>query len=202
MATVFRPTFVARRSLLRAFPSLRQNRKWRLRSPWSDTYQCVAWAACCTDHKWWPFHHPEFYWPRGLQRITIQPFAWAPPPTPVDYLVQGFLTLGYTRCDSRIFELGYQKVAIYANDYGATHMARQHFFSDVWLSKPGSLEDIIHENLRDIEGDMAVTAGTYGEVAQVLKRSWWCAFVNGSLFRCGWHSVKFCLLRVWWWIRE
>ena len=141
MATVFRPTFIAQRSLLRAFSHLRQNRKWRLRSPWSDTYQCVAWAACRNDQRWWPVHHTEFYWPPGLPRITPPPYPgmlW--PPTPVDFLVQGFATLGYTRCESREFEFGYQKVAIYANDYTATHMARQHFFRSVWLSKPGCLE--------------------------------------------------------------
>ena len=198
MATVFRPTFVAQRSLLRAFSNLRKNRNWRLRSPWSDSYQCVAWAACHTDRKWWPYHHSEFYWPPNLPRITPSPFSSLPPPTPVDYLVQGFVTLGYARCVRRDFEFGYQKVAIYANDGGATHMARQHFFSNVWLSKPGYLEDIIHEDLRDIEGDMEITAGTYGEVAQVLKRSWWYAITNACVFRCVWHSLKFGFLRMWW----
>jgi hypothetical protein len=111
--------------------------------------------------------------------------------------VQGFATLGYTRCDRRDFEFGFQKVAIYANDGGATHMARQRFFSNVWLSKLGDLEDIVHEDLRDIEGEVEITADTYGEVAQVLKRSWWCAITNACVFRCVWHSLKFGVLRIW-----
>lgn len=199
MATVFRSTFAAQRSLLRCFPNLRKSQKWRLRSPWSDTYQCVAWAACRTDRKWWPLNHTEFYWPTGLPRISMPPLPWLPlPPTPVDYLVQGFATLGYKPSDSRAFEFGFQKVAIYANEGGATHMARQRFFSRMWLTKPGCMEDILHEDLKDIEGDMAATAGTYGEVAQVLRRSWWSALADACLFRCAWHSVRFYVFRVWW----
>jgi len=199
MAAQFRPTFVAQRSLLFAFRNLRRNRKWRLRSPFSDSYQCIAWAACRTDHKWWPVHHTEFYWPPNLPKITPSPYPWIPwPPTPVDYLVQGFATLGYTSCDRREFEFGYQKVAIYANDGGATHMARQRFFGRGWLSKPGELEDIIHEDLSDIEGAMAATAWQYGQVAQILKRSWWSAVANLCLFRCIWHAFELCLYDLWW----
>lgn len=185
--------------MLRAFPRLRKKRNWRLCSPRSDTYQCIAWAACRTDNKWWPVRHAQFHWPPGLPRITPLPDPWAPwPPAPVSYFVQGFATLGYKPCSRREFEFWYQKVAIYANNYGVTHMARQRFFGRGWISKPGELEDIIHKDLRDIEGDMATAASTYGEVNQILKRSWWCAVRNGCFFRCFWHSLKFTLCRVWW----
>ena len=199
MATEFRPTFIARRNVLRAFPRLRKKRNWRLCSPRCDTYQCVAWAACRIDNKWWPVHHPQFYWPPGLPRITPFPDPWLPwPSTPVDYLMQGFATLGYTPCSRREFEFWYQKVAIYANNYGATHMARQRFLGRGWISKPGELEDIIHKDLRDIEGDMAQSADTYGEVNVILRRSWWCAIRNGCFFRCWWHTLTFAIFRIWW----
>jgi hypothetical protein len=112
--------------------------------------------------------------------------------------VQGFATLGYSHCDRREFEFGYQKVAIYANDGGATHMARQRFLGNGWLTKPGDLEDIIHGDLKDVEGDMAVAAEKYGQVAEVLKRSWWSAITNLCLFRCVWHTLKFSAWRLWW----
>jgi hypothetical protein len=183
--------------MLRAFPRLRKNRNWRLRSPRSDTYQCIAYAGCRTDNKWWPVVHPQFVWPSDLPRIV--PNLWGLwPPTPVDYFTQRFARLGYEACSDRSFEFGYQKVAIYANDNGATHMARQRFFGRGWISKPGELEDIIHRDLSDIEGDMAVNMMTYGQVSQVLRRSWWRAMTNGCLFRCFWHTAKFALLRVWW----
>jgi hypothetical protein len=47
-------------------------------------------------------------------------------------------------------------------------MARQRFFGRGWISKPGELEDIIHRDLSDIEGDMAVNMMTYGQVSQVF----------------------------------
>jgi hypothetical protein len=202
MATQFRPTQVARAALIQSFPTLLTNSDWRLKSPFSTTYQCVAWAACRTNRKWWPVHHTEFYWPSNLPRITPPPFPWQPWSTPVDYLVQGFATLGYMPCDSRAFEIGCQKVAIYANDTGATHMARQHFLRKGWISKPGELEDIFHQDLRDLEGDMAAMAGQYGQVAQILKRSWWSAFVNFCLLRCLCHAVKFLLYRGAWQLLE
>lgn len=198
MATEFRRFFIARLSLLRAFPNLRRKRNWQLRSPRCDSYQCVAWAACHTDRKWWPVHDPEYYWPPNLPRVTPPPFPWIPWATPVEYLVQGFATLGYIRCESRKFEFGYQKVAIYANNSGATHMARQAFFGRGWFSKPGELEDILHKDLSDIEGEMSPAALEYGRVAQVLKRSWWRAIANGCLLRCVWHTLKFRIYRAWW----
>jgi hypothetical protein len=198
MATQFRRSFIVQRELLRAFPNLRRNRNWRIRSPFSDSYQCVAWAACYTNRKWWPVHHTEFHWPPNLPKITPPAFPWLPWATPVDYLEQGFATLGYTRCDNAQFEFGYQKVAIYANNSGATHMARQDFFGRGWLSKPGELEDILHKKLSDLEGEMSSTAFEYGRVAQVLKRSWWSAVINGGAFRCLWHGLKFRIFRLWW----
>jgi hypothetical protein len=199
MASQFRHSFKARHDLLRAFPNLRRspnlrgNPKWRLKSPASDSYQCVAWAACRVDRKWWPLAHVEFYWPPGLPLVAPTPIG-VPLFTPVDYLIQGFATLGYEPCDDRSFEFGYQKVAIYANDEaGATHMARQHLWGHGWLSKPGAeLEDIIHLELRGVECD------GYGEVVQVLKRSWLTAFLNLCLFRCLSHSLKFFLCRCKW----
>lgn len=199
MASQFRTSFKARRDLLRSFPELRRSPnlkaspKWRLASPWSDSYQCVAWAACRTDRKWWPLDHEEFYWPPGLPLVSPAPVGMAIY-TPVDYLVQGFRTLGYEPCSDRGYEFGFQKVAIYANTIdGATHMARQRFWGRGWLSKPGpDSEDIIHLELKGVEGDI------YGDVAQILKRSWITALLNLCLFRCMGHAVKFLAYRCAW----
>jgi len=75
-------------------------------------------------------------------------------------------------------------------------MARQHFLGRGWLSKPGELEDIVHAELGDVEGDMAAMAWQYGQVTQILKRSWWAAIVNSCLFRCMWGAFTFWLYRV------
>jgi hypothetical protein len=203
MASQFRTSFQARRDLLRAFPELRRspnlkaNPKWRLASPWSDSYQCVAWAACRTNRKWWPLDHEEFYWPHGLPRVSPAPVGMITY-TPVDYLIQGFQTLGYKPCTDDSFEFGFQKVAIYAHPAaGATHMARQRFWGRGWLSKPGpALEDIVHLELKGVTGNI------YGDVAQIMKRSWLIALLNLCLFRCLGHAVKFLAYRFAWRLLE
>jgi hypothetical protein len=109
---------------------------------------------------------PEVYWPPHLPVADLS----------VENFTNAFVDdLGYDPCgkdDS--FEWGFQKVAIYAvmtNGVRETkHMARQHFFGRGWLSKLGPDEDIVHENLKDLEGTL------YGSVEQILKRPWQIAF--------------------------
>src|ERR1700719_1949278 len=110
-----------------AFPGLTTVR-WIPKSPFDDTYQCIAWAAGDTSRKWWPINIPPLcYWPANV------PFDET-----VSGFIQAFETLGYRATQNRAFEFGHQKVAIYANAVGVvTHMARQHFFGRGWLSKPG-----------------------------------------------------------------
>ncbi len=121
--------------------------------------------------------------------------AEIPEEASVDDFILGFKTLGYEPCDSDSFEIGYQKVAIYANDIGVTHMARQHLLGWGWLSKLGDWEDILHGNLKDVEGSMSALANEYGKVKQILKRSWWIALLKFCLFRCWWAAFKHWLFR-------
>ena len=186
MANRYHAASQVRATMLREFPNL-ANSKWSIISPWNDDYQCISWAACYTDRRMWP--HQDYWWFPGLPLVAIAEEA------PVGYFVQGFRLFGYEPCESRAFEFGYQKVAIYANDSGATHMARQHFWGRGWLSKPGRLEDILHYELEDIEGDMSPRAMEYGKVAQILKRSWWAALRLG-LLRGWWAALKVQIYRL------
>jgi hypothetical protein len=178
---------VAAPLLLRDFPHL-ANARWRIRSPWDDSYRCVAWAACYTDREMWP--HQDYWWFPGL------PLAPVDTETPVEYFVMGFSTIGYRPCTSRKFEFGYQKVAIFANDAGVTHMARQRLFGSGWLSKLGVNEDIYHRELDDVEGDMSPLKWQYGRVAQVMKRSWWTLIVTPCGFRCVQAALKMWVYRL------
>src|SRR5262249_6231669 len=97
----------------------------------------------------------------------------------------------------REYEFGYQKVAIYTtNNRRVRHMARQHFLGRGWLSKCGSFEDILHADLECLEGDPSPFVLSYGQVEQILKRSWWSALVNLCIFKCLWHAFKFWLYRL------
>jgi len=189
VAVLFRPTRVARAALYPRLPNL-ANADWRFKSPADDDYQCIAWAACRVDRHMWP--HSDYTWFPGLPLVSI------PEEAPVDFFIQGFATLGYEPCESRDFQFGYQKVAIYANDIGVTHMARQHFLGRGWVSKLGTAEDILHRRLEDVEGSMSPLALQYGRMAQILKRSWWSACLSPCLFRCFRHALKFLLCRVAW----
>jgi hypothetical protein len=172
------------------FPGLIAS-KWSIKSPYDDTYQCIAWAACHTNVKWWPgYGTPQPYWPPEANFNDS-----------VDAFVQAFATKGYKPCTDRAFEFGYQKVAIYAtNDRKALHMARQHFFGKGWLSKCGNLEDILHADLESIEGDpspvIAALGRSYGKVDTILKRTWWSAVVHRCVFRSTWAAIKFYYYRV------
>ena len=169
--------------LTRLFPNLASS-DWHRTSPEDDRYQCIALAACYTDKKWWPWDHTSFFWPPGFDRL--QP----PESVPVSYFTAMFgRHFGYCVCTSDKFEVGYQKIAIYTNADGVSHMARQHFFGRGWLSKIGDLVDIVHADLGDLEGS------EYGTVAKIMRRSWWRALRKGCVFRSLSAAFRFWLLR-------
>ncbi len=103
----------------------------------------------------------------------------------IDCFVRAFATLGYKPCETGDYELGYEKLAIYADSEGTpTHMARRSILGG-WLSKLGDFHDIVHQRLTDVEGDTSPQAQEYGLVVKFLKRSWWTAVTHW--FR---HSVS------------
>lgn len=182
----FRPASQVREELERLFPNLQQS-KWYLRSPNTNNYRCISWAACEIHRTWWPLDCPrEFfpadaYWPAHLPLgdLSIQNF------------VNAFVDdLGYEVCADDVFEWGYQKVAIYAlmvnGALETKHMARQHLMGRGWLSKMGPSEDILHSTLSDLNGSI------YGDPHTILRRHWRTAFKKGL----AWPAViEFCLRR-------
>ncbi|MBI2681957.1 MAG: hypothetical protein HYX26_01845 [Acidobacteriales bacterium] len=118
-------------------------------------------------------------------------------PVPASCFVEVFSKkFGYRECDSGDYEFGYQKIVIYANALGVTHMARQHLWGIGWLSKLGALEDIIHESVADVNGDMDPMAQQYGEPVQYMKRSWWIALIRFCLLKSSFAAFKFALYRL------
>ena len=115
-------------------------------------YNCVAWAAVADTRKWWEAgDEPDHYWPPGvLDDGSLLSY------------VKLFEFLGYQRCDSARREIPYEKVAIYSDADGFTHVTYQLFFG--WTSKLGGWEDIRHKTLSALEG------GDYGTVTVIMKR--------------------------------
>jgi len=136
-------------SLERDFPSLRST-QYDVTSPEDAQYNCIAWAAGFNDRWWWPSRRPSYYWPGDPDDQSMGAF------------IAVFASLGYAICDSDTPEAGFEKVAIYANESGPTHIARQ-LPTGEWTSKCGGLEDIAH-TLSGLEGDC------YGKVAVIMRR--------------------------------
>ncbi len=90
--------------------------------------------------------------------------------------MEAFGTLGYKPCDNDRLEIGYQKVAIYADPFDSPkHMARQRFWG-TWTSKLGDLEDILHVSLAQVECLGPHPIADYGCAVRFMKRDLWTAF--------------------------
>jgi hypothetical protein len=134
-------------SLENAFPNLRAQ-SYRITSPHSLEYNCIAWAAGDDTQWWWP--DDDGYWPNEDRIATVEAF------------VKAFATLGYTPVDTQTGEPVSDRVALYAKEGRVTHAARQ-LASGRWTSKLGRGVDIEHD-LPGLEGSV------YGYVVQILKR--------------------------------
>ena len=136
-----------------SLPNLRFS-NYKITSPCTPTYNCIAWAAGSNTKWWWPEKY--CFWPKGVPReVTLEAFLVA------------FGTLGFIECPDGCMEKGYEKIAIFAknNDgmLAPTHAARQ-LPDGEWTSKLGNLEDIKHKEIKDVEGPC------YGKVVQFMKR--------------------------------
>lgn len=127
---------------------------YRITSPISKRYNCVAWAAGDEGKWWWPGDGSnESYWPPS-----------APQEESLAAFVAAFASLDYKSCTDSSLESEFERIAIFVDENGVpTHVARQ-LDNGSWTSKIGELEDIEHR-LSDLEGS------AYGTVAQIMKRA-------------------------------
>lgn len=132
-------------------PNLKHS-DYKITSPEDVYYNCIAWAAGDDSRWWWPDQSNSYYWPPGIKRETT-----------LEVFVEAFKTLGYSICNSADYEVGFEKIALYAKPSGEpTHAARQ-VRPNRWTTKAGRLEDIEHK-LEDVYGSV------YGAVAICMKR--------------------------------
>lgn len=133
------------------FPGLSAS-AYRVTSPSSNCYNCIAWAAGDCENWWWPGPNVKDFWPPGVARAE----------TLVAFL-EAFTSLGYVACSGDELEPGFERIALFADAQGMpTHASRQ-LPSGRWTSKLGNLEDIEHA-LYDLTGS------AYGSVVQIMKR--------------------------------
>jgi hypothetical protein len=134
------------------FPNL-ASAGYRITSPATPDYNCIAWAAGDEENWWWPDPFGDYFWPsQAAREETVEAYAAA------------YHTLGYELCSSAEVEAEFEKIALYVNASGVpTHATRQQP-SGVWTSKVGQLEDIEHITLEALQGE------TYGSVGLILRR--------------------------------
>ena len=142
------------------FPNLHRS-EYRKTSEKCFRYNCIAHAAEHADAWWWPDEGTGIHWPEGV-----------PLEETVGCFVEAYATQGYEFCEHLdvTVETGFEKVAIYVDEYGTpTHAARQ-LSSGEWTSKLGREEDIAHRTLEAV-GDAQDGSIGYGRVIAILKRA-------------------------------
>lgn len=130
------------------------DRNHTIRSKSTFRYNCIAWAAGCATERW------------GVGQGYAQPNG-VPPAAGIEFLIAVFESLGFEECDDDDdgrLERGVEKVAIYADEDGWQHAARQKR-NGRWTSKIGDFEDIEHDSPNDVAG------GDYGNVVRFMKRA-------------------------------
>src|SRR5438132_3377525 len=88
------------------FPGLGSS-EFRVSSPATRDYNCIAWAAGDTAHWWWPDLDPDddaIFWPPSV-----------PMEETLDAFVAAFATLGYAPGSGEEPEPGFEKVALFAS---------------------------------------------------------------------------------------
>jgi hypothetical protein len=115
---------------------------YRVTSPHTGNYNCIAWGVGEDDRWWSPLPEDDYYWPEGVVReVSVGAF------------VRAYGTLGFVVCEDGKLEAGVEKLAIYVGSDGRPqHVARQ-LVSGLWTSKLGRLEDIEHE-LKGLSGEL------------------------------------------------
>jgi hypothetical protein len=155
----------------RDYPVTKRSRKlfpklfggqYRLISGRTKRYNCLTWASGRTDV--WSEAPPEGKWPTGVLADGS-----------VEATIRYFENLGFTRISAGAtgLEPGVEKVAVYGDQWGYTHAARQ-LPNGKWTSKIGTLQDIEHDSL-DALTSVETKLGTqedhaYGRIVQILMK--------------------------------
>ena len=130
---------------------------YKITSKKDKKYNCVAWAAKRDQDNWWePLKEPGCYWPKEV------PFNYS-----FENYVKVFKVLGYSYCDNPSLEYEFEKVALFSDASGFTHVSHQ-LEDGAWTSKLGPYEDIKHTVIGALESNGTLPA--YGMVTRIMKR--------------------------------
>ena len=127
------------------FPEFASGYSWYEIASFPDSrYNCMAFAMGDTRKRWSPTkdsNEGEVYWPLELMDDHVANFLAV------------FELEGYQQCEHGEPEDGFDKVALFINEWGdVSHVAFQPGGTDHWLSKLGKWHDIRHEKVDAVSG--------------------------------------------------
>ena len=123
--------------LERVLPGLRDS-AYAVTSEATERYNCIAWALGETSDWWAPVDLPDFFWPAGFDRVSIDEVVT------LDMVSRLFDAYGFERCADGSPEEGAEKIALFGDGDKFLHVARQ-LPNGRWTSKLGQDRDIEHE---------------------------------------------------------
>lgn len=133
------------------FPQL-STTGYKITSPKTPKYNCIAWAGNDSDRFWWPTDEYGYYWPDTIEkRETVEVF------------IEAYKTIGFNVCDNSDYEGGWEKIAIYADHNNLPKHAARMIDERTWTSKLGRNYDISH-TINGLDGN------TYGSPKIFMKR--------------------------------
>ena len=154
-------TFPSNPQLEQDFPNL-ANSGYEITSDPSDVPNCIGYALYDMRHFWDPdaaaLRVRGYYWPPGIS------LDWE-----LDTITEIFALHGYQVCADSRFENGYEKIALYLTNNEVSHVARQ-LIDGKWTSKLGPDEDISHNTVEALEGDILLFPLAYGKAVRIMRR--------------------------------
>ena len=146
-----------RELILGYFPGLLTDKVFRVTSPKTRDYNCIAWASGVSNRWEWPpldntSPEDDEFWPDGVANSER-----------IEAFIHNFESKGFKSCENEDSEQGFQKIALFVKNGLCTHASLQ-LSEGRWSSKLGFLNDITH-SLHALEGEM------YGHVAIIMKRT-------------------------------
>jgi predicted RNase H-like HicB family nuclease len=148
-----------RNQLISVFPDLAHDKHFKVKSPETDTYNCIAWAMGY-DNVWVvPVEEiPGYWWPVGATKGMA-----------LENLIEAFKFEGFEESDNALPEDGYDKVALYGNDGCWTHASKV-VSPNVEHSKFGQSWDGEHSHGVLCKTSIGCERCSYGTVYTYMKR--------------------------------
>jgi hypothetical protein len=90
-------------SLIQHFPKLANDQNFKICSPETSNYNCIAWAMQFTDRFVTYEKGPQCWWPPNAVERNVSSSA----------LIAAFKAVGFTECNNKNLEKGFDKVVLY-----------------------------------------------------------------------------------------